>query len=268
MTQFVLDRPDGFDLAPVNLAALKSVAGNRRASLLDRLRGLPSPKPAASPWGAIVDAFEIAPGVIWFKTPSRSGYHLSARRQAALPRYLRTGDGWYEDISEWAAVAVVFHRIFDAMWAAQSAKSLYEVGKETLKNWKPEEFERWFQTSLDMDKIWSLAIMKFHRVHADRWIALDMVDDRLAFVPKGHLHVRAKQGGDPPYGATIGAQHSPSRWFLVGADEFAQKRGAPFLIDQAKHPEVGAPDLGGDLPPEPKGMSKSPSLHQPDGIGV
>ncbi len=249
MTQVVLDRPDGFDLAPTDLAALKSVAGTRRASLWDRLRGLPSPKPASSPWGAIVDAFEIARGVIWFKTLSRSGYQLSARRQSALPRYLRTEDGLYEDLSEWAAVAVVFHRIFDKMPAGGRARSLYEVGKETLKNWKPEEYERWFQTTLDMDEIWSLAIMKFHRVHADRWIALDVVDDRLAFVPKGHLHVRAKQGGDPPYGATTGAQDLPSRWFLVGADEFAQKRGAPFLIDQAEHREVETPDLGGDHPP-------------------
>ena len=248
MTQVVLDRPDSADLSPVSLGALKDIAGSRRASLWDRLRGPPSPKPASSPWGAIVDAFEIAPGVTWFKTPSRGGCRLSARRQSALPRYLKAEDGWYENLSEWAAVAVVFHRIFDKMPAGGRAKSLYEVGKETLKNWKPEEYESWFQTTLDMDEIWSLAIMKFHRVHADRWIALDVVDDRLAFVPAGHLHVRAKRGGDPPYGATSGAQDSPSRWFLVGADEFAQKRGAPFLIDQAKHPEVEAPDLR-DLPP-------------------
>jgi hypothetical protein len=248
MTQVVMDRPDSFDLSPVGLGALKGVAGTRRALLWDRLRGLPSAKPASCPWGAIIDAFDIAPGIIWFKTPSRGGYRLSARRQSGLPRYLRTEDGWYEDLSEWAAVAVVFHRIFDKMPAGGRATSLYEVGKETLKNWKPEEYERWFQSTLDMDEIWSLAIMKFHRVHADRWIALDVVDDR-ALVPAGHLHVRAKQGGDPPYSATIGAQDSPSRWFLVGADEFAQKRGAPFLIDHAKHREIGAPDVDGDLPP-------------------
>ncbi len=185
---------------------MKGAVATRRASFWDRLRGLPSPTPASSPWGAILDASEIAPGVVWFKTPVRSGYRLSQRRQSALPRYLRTEDGWYEDSSEWAAVAVVFDRIFDKMPADGRAQSLYHLGKETLKNWLPEEYERWFETALDMDEIWSLAIMQFHRLHADRWIAFDIVDDRHVFVPKGHLHVRAKQGGDPPYGAAMGAQ--------------------------------------------------------------
>jgi hypothetical protein len=155
---------------------------------------------------------------------------------------MRTEDGWYENTSEWAAVAVVFHRIFDKMpAAARSGDSLYRLGKETLKNWQPEEYETWFQTFLDADAISSLAIMQFHRLYADRWIVLDAIADRRELPRESSLDVRAKKGGNPPYGAEIGVRESASRWFRVSAAELAQKRGRPFLIDPAKHFEIDSP---------------------------
>lgn len=236
--------PREIEVPPLTLAEIGGADEGPAPSLWDRLSVRPSPKPTSSPWGEVVDAREVAPGIMWFKTQTRSGYQLSASRQKALPRYLRTEDRWYEDTTEWAAVAVVFNRIFDKMSSSAAAghQSLYQIGKETLRQWKPEEYEAWFQTALDPDEIWSLAIMQFHRLRADRWIALDGFDDRHAFVPAGHLHVRAKRGGDPPYGARAGRADAPSRWFRVHAHEFAHNRGKPFHIDPAKHPEIDRPN--------------------------
>lgn len=232
------------ELPPLTLAEIGGADQGPTPSLWSRLAARPSPKPALSPWGEVADAREIAPGIMWFATQTRSGYQLSPSRQKALPRYLRTEDRWYEDTTEWAAVAVVFDRIFDRMpsGAATGHQSLYEIGKETLRQWKPEEYESWFQTTLDPDEIWSLAVMQFHRLRADHWIVIDVFDDRHAFVPAGHLHARAKRGGDPPYSAEAGGAKALSRWFRVHAHEFTHRRGRPFHIDPVKHPEIDEPN--------------------------
>ncbi len=242
MTPLAFDRPALGGVLPPSLRDMAGAAAKAQAPLWRRLWPRSPDLPSASPWGAVIEANEVAPGVVWFKTASRGGYRLSKRRQAALPRYLRTEDGWYEDRTEWAAVAVVFDRIFDATPPGVDAQNtLYQIGRDTLMNWRPEEFERWFQTSLEMDVILGLSIMRFYRQNTERWIAIDILDDRHAFVPRGRLYVRAKQGGDPPFGAATGLRPSPSRWFVVDAREFVEGRGKPFLIDPARHVEVPAP---------------------------
>ena len=139
-----------------------------RRSLWSTLLGPREQAPAKCPWGAIADANEIAPGIIWFATAARSGCRLSARRQRMLPRALRTEDRWYENQSEWAAVGVVFDRIFERIPAADaSSRSQYQFAKETLKHWRPAEYARWFQTELDEAEIRDLAITHFPRQHGD-----------------------------------------------------------------------------------------------------
>ncbi len=206
-----------------------------------RLAAHPAPAPEASPWGALAGHREVAPGISWFRTASRSGYRLSAARQRAVPRGLRTADRWYEDRTEWAAVAVIFDRVFDKMPNADASgagATLYDTGRETLKNWRPDDYESWFQTTLERDELEHLAVIRFHRLHARRWIAVDASVDRSAPAPTRLLRVRAKSGGDPPYSAASRQPNAPSRWFLVDADEFAHGRGMPFLIDPGRHREI------------------------------
>ncbi len=201
-----------------------------------------APQPTSSPWGAIADADEIAPGILRFKTAVRSGYKLSAARQRALPRSFRTEDGWYEDRSEWAGVAVVFDRIFERIFEPAAAdSSLYHIGKETLRNWRPAEYSSWFQTVLEPDEINALAITQFHRRHADSWIVIDSIANRKPNVSGGRIRVRARLGGDPPFVGASGRLLGPSRWFLVDAEEFTDGRGKPFLIDPDRHCEIDEP---------------------------
>ena len=218
-------------------------------SILNMLFRRLSAKLAVSPWGEIVETTQIAPGIVRFKTANRGGYQLSPSRQRAMPYYLRTDDGWYEDRSESAGVAVVFHRIFDRIPAPKgnSGETLYEAGREKLKNWHPEKYEEWFQTTLLMAEIDGLPIMRFYRLHADRWIAIEALDHRHADVADGKILVRAKFGGDPPYAADLGRKPSRIRSFIVDVAEFAASRGKPFLVDPARHLEIvgaGAVEIG------------------------
>lgn len=240
---FVLDHRETPE-APAAGAGLAGagLAGAGLAGAWRRLVARARPAPASSPWGAITEASEIAPGILWFRSAARGGYRLSPGRQRALPHALRTADNWYEDGVEWAAVAVIFGRIFDKIAAPGAIHpTLYHLAKETLKHWFPEEYESWFQTDLEEDEIAGLAVMRFHNRHAGDWIALEAFDDSHPFVAAGCLHVRARLGGDPPYSAARGGAPGPCRWFLVDAEEFTHGRGKPFLIDLDRHPEIDAP---------------------------
>lgn len=224
-------------------AAVGGIAERPQRSMWRKLFGRPAPELEASPWGVVVKANKIAPGIHWFTTGARGGYRLTPWRQRAVPKMFRTEDGWYEDFVEWAGVAVVFHLVFDRVrvGGGSDGETLYQIGKTTLRDWRPEEYESWFQTTHDEAEIESLAVTQFHRQHAERWIVLDAYDDREPFVAPGCLQVRAKWGGDPPYGARQAAPGRPSRWFVVDAAEFAHGRGKPFLIDPERHHEIDAP---------------------------
>lgn len=55
-----------------------------------------SPCPKSSPWGAIQDKRELAPGIWQVSTAGHGGIKLSRERNAAVPAYMRAEGGWYE----------------------------------------------------------------------------------------------------------------------------------------------------------------------------
>lgn len=239
MTPFVVERGAISARPSLGLRAVAQI-GQAPSALWRRLRRM-EPAPNVSPWGAIVETKRLAPGLLWFRTQARGGYFLSPRRQRALPHYLRAADCWYEDGAEWAAVAVVFPRIFERL-PAHGGGSLYDLGVETLKNWRPDHYEAWFQTHLDAAEIWTLPVMQFHRAHADRLIVIDD-PARCAAAERdgsGRVMARACLGGDPPYGAAAGRQRPRRRTFAVALAELHEGRGKPFLIDHGRHEEIAA----------------------------
>lgn len=209
------------------------------------------PAPTRSPWGEVAEAAPLAPGLLWFRAGRRAGYRLSAARQRALPHYLRSHDGWYGDAVEWAGVAVVFPRIFDPLPAGDGARSLYDLACDTLRDWRPEAYEAWFQTSLDMDEIWSCALMRFHREHRDDWIACDPPLGALCVDARGRTALAARPGGDPPYGASLGLRRGPTRRFAAPLDELHARRGRPFLIDLSRHEALDAEEQESNAAPFP-----------------
>lgn len=68
--------------------------------------------PLHSPWGAIQDMRFMARGVYHVCTASHGGIKLASRRNALMPDYLRTLDGFYEEDVRWAFVALLFPELF------------------------------------------------------------------------------------------------------------------------------------------------------------
>jgi diguanylate cyclase (GGDEF)-like protein/PAS domain S-box-containing protein len=268
---FFLNRPD-VDFPKLILSDIGGASKGPPLWLSDRLFWRRSPKPTTTPWGDVANCAEIAPGIFWFTTATRAGYQLSPQRHRGVPFYLRTEDGFYEDKSEWAAVTVVFDRIFDRMPSGLGSRNLsvYEIGKEILKNWRPEKYEAWFQTILEPAEIAGLAITQFYRSHADRWIAIEALDPAHADVVDGKVLVRAKWGGDPPYSADLGVHSSQTRSFLVDADVFVQHRGKPFLVDSSFNAEIfgaGLPETiaaWAKLAPDHRLAGASPGMESED----
>ena len=62
----------------------------------------------STPWGPSQGSNKIATGIMFYHTARHGGVHLSPKRNAQVPDYMRAADGWYEEDCEWAIAAVVF----------------------------------------------------------------------------------------------------------------------------------------------------------------
>ena len=93
-----------------------------------------------TPWGASDYQERIAPGIIFYGTPSHGGYHLSPTLQARMPECLRIESGWYEEDCDWARVPVAFPSSFPPEVLPQA--------RETLKNWAPRAYESFYGVTL------------------------------------------------------------------------------------------------------------------------
>lgn len=178
-------------------------------------------RPRTSPWGGVQTATEIAPGIWQVSTASHGGLKLSRQRNAAMPVYMRTPGGWYEEDCAWALVAVAFPAAFKAADVTAAT--------DTLRNWFANEYERFFGVTLTPAESRQRAQEQFERDAADKYVVRSAWGDWALFVPRGMVGVVA----------TLGGKAGAERWFLVAADEYA---GCNFIIDPARHAEIDAPD--------------------------
>jgi len=91
-----------------------------------------------TPWGASDSSEQIAPGIVFYGTPSHGGYHLSRGRVALLPKVLRGGvDGyqpeWWEEDCCAALVVLAFPECFP--------EASYVPALECAERWHPEVLE-------------------------------------------------------------------------------------------------------------------------------
>ncbi len=98
----------------------------------------------STPWGMSDYSEKVAPGIVWYSTPSHGGYHLSPGRQLEMPIAFKTEsrreDGWYEEDCNWCLVVVAFSSHF------QPEK--YQAAKDCMRNWHPDLYEGYFQEKL------------------------------------------------------------------------------------------------------------------------
>jgi hypothetical protein len=98
--------------------------------------------PVTTPWGIPDTSEEIAPGIVFYSTPSHGGFWLSPERVAAMPKPLRdfvpfgglqAGPGrWFEEDCDWSVVALAFPQFFKP--------DDIDAALKTLERYRPELF--------------------------------------------------------------------------------------------------------------------------------
>jgi hypothetical protein len=175
-----------------------------------------------TPWGPSQEATLYAQGVVAHTTASHGGFLLSPERNAKVHRLLRSRDGFYEEDSAWAAVAVTFPDLFTSV-ERRSAEA-------TLKDWEPDAWEAMSGTVLAPGDSHVKDRRAFEREHADDWVVISAL--RSDHYP-GMTEVIATRGGR--------RDHDPGeRRFLVPSTEY-QVRRFDFVIDEARHVAYDGP---------------------------
>lgn len=163
--------------APARRAARSLMFVSRKAfPMLSRLLAPAEDKVIFTPWGAPQHMTTLADGIQSVSTGSHGGRKLSAERNAQMRDYMRNEDGWYEEDSEWAKVAVVFPDAFGA-----DVVTAYR----TLRNWKPDAYERFTGRVLKPGDSYIRDQQTFRRDHANSLIVVSAYGAWASWVPQG-----------------------------------------------------------------------------------
>ena len=177
-----------------------------------------------TPCGTAQNSEKRAPGIMWYSTSSHGGFHLSDRRNAQVPDYMRRDGGWYEEDSDWSIVATVFPVLFTVPERARA--------EETLRNWLPDEYERFTGKTIQPGQSYIRDERLFAEAHRNDYLVLSAWGDRHESVPPGMVGLFVGRGGRLPSG------HYPAdcKYFLVPAGEYRQPDR--FVVDPARHAEI------------------------------
>lgn len=199
-----------------------------------------SPKKASSlremvtPWGIYSEKNIVAPGIIWYETPSHGGYWLSPERQVQMEKIAGTTQEWFEEDCEAAKVEAVFKEFFDQKSAAARLRNTFPELMKRLFNLSPEEYDAEMHSNA----------LKAFRSQPDTWFAVDQlghINEIREYLAFGYF---ALKGSD----ATL--------WFETHNKE-AVARGAYFINAPSNYESVvvGEP-LPTSCQPAPVGIEK------------
>ena len=185
--------------------------------------------PKSSPWGAIQDKRELAPGIWQISTAGHGGIKLSRERNAAMPAYMRNEGGWYEEDCEWAKAAVIhpigFQRIIKTEGKPDRIEC--EIAIETLRNWHPDQYEQFTGTKLERGQSLVRDEKLFEIENATNYVVAAAWGDWAHWVPEGKVGVVARRASD----------HT-EKWFLVDKSIYGRK----FVIDLDRDTEITKPE--------------------------
>jgi hypothetical protein len=190
------------------------------------------PCPKSSPWGAIQDKRELAPGIWSVSTAGHGGIKLSCERNAAVPDYMRNEGGWYEEDCEWAKAAVVhpigFQRVVKI--EAKPGRTEFEYAMETFRNWHPNQYERFTGVPLEKGQSIIRDEQLFKLENENNFVVTAAWGDWAHWVPEGKVGVVAKRDSD-----------KAEKWFLVDGALYKNERGN-FVIDLTRDTEINKPE--------------------------
>lgn len=189
---------------------------------LARLARRPARIHRNTPWGPSQGATIYAEGVVFHTTAGHGGFKLSGNHNAQVHPMLRSQDGWYEEDSAWAAVAVAFPDLFTGFERRCAAR--------TLKDWEPDAWETISGTILSSGQSHVKDRRAFEHHHARDWIVISALrSDHHS----GMTEVIATRGGKRDHDAE-------ERRFLVPSTAYEVGRFG-FVIDEALHAVYDGP---------------------------
>lgn len=177
---------------------------------------------ANTPWGPSQGAVRYGEGVVFHTTSGHGGFHLAADRNARVHPLLRNAGGWYEEDSDWAAVAVALPDLFTGFECRQA--------EETLRHSWPDAWEAIHGRELMPGESHVRDGEAFARAHAEDWVVISAI---YSDHQRGFTEVVATQGGRREANAE-------ERRFLVHSGEYKVGRFG-FVIDEACHAVYDGP---------------------------
>jgi len=170
---------------------------------------------AMTPWGVAQISWVYAEGIVCHSTAGHGGFHLDEVRNALVHPAYRNLDGWYEEDSQWAKVAVSFPNLF----------SDYErkCADRTLRHDEPDAYELINGVILKPGESHTKDVRQFRSDHAAAWVVISAITSRQR---PGFVECVATLGGD--------RRSKEERRFLVPADEYEVGRHG-FVIDDTNH---------------------------------
>jgi len=175
----------------------------------------------ATPWGLSQDSTKIAVGIRNYTTAGHGGIHLSKKRNAIVPEYVRNENGWYEEDCEWAIPAVVFPEEFEANYGPDTlSQALY-----TIRNWFPLFYEKLAGRELQEGESYIRDKELFEERNKNNYVVIS------ASIHKtGYILGTASIGGVRDFSAT--------KDFLIPNKEYGLRGSYGFVIDPEVHKEL------------------------------
>jgi len=191
------------------------------------------PCPKSSPWGAIQDKRELAPGIWTVSTASHGGIKLSRERNAGMPDYMRNEGGWYEEDCEWAKAAVVYPIGFQRVIKIEGKpdRTEFEIAMDTLRNWHPDQYEQFTGIMLERGQSTVRDDRIFKAENETNFVVSAAWGDWAHWVPEGQVGVVARRDSD-----------KAEKWFLVEGSLYQKRRGFFFVIDVSRDKEIEKPE--------------------------
>lgn len=175
-----------------------------------------------TPWGMSQRMTIYAQGIECHSTAGHGGFKLSAERNRKVHPLLRSKDGFYEEDSAWAIVAITFPHLFTGFERRCAERS--------IKDWWPDAWETIFVTTLAPGESHVKDRRDFEAAHAGDWIVISAL--RSDHHP-GMIEVIATLDGKREHNAE-------ERRFLVPSGEYEPARFG-FVIDVDRHRSYDGP---------------------------
>jgi hypothetical protein len=173
-----------------------------------------------TPWGQSQNSEKIARGIIFYSTASHGGIHLSPTMNSQVHEAWRSPDGWYEEDIAYHIVVLTFPDKF--------SEENVRIAHRSLMNWYPDQYEQARKIKVLPEDSSVLRERIFLTENKGRYIVQSAWGSWQSGVPQEYVGVFAKRSG---------IENDTGKYFLVLDEEYAQRTGFGFVIDENRHQE-------------------------------